>query len=85
MPQTPPARKKLIAALDDSDSSVDHALYNEFQAELRRASGWSFLLRESGRYPHTGRGDINTYSVFAEIAVRLSGHAVAVASFFRPA
>jgi len=26
------------------------------------------LLRESGRYPLTGRGDINTYAVFAETA-----------------
>ena len=62
------ARKKLIAALADSDSSADQALYSEFQAELRKASGWSFMLRESGRYPLTGRGDINTYAVFAETA-----------------
>jgi hypothetical protein len=61
-------RKKLIAALADSDSSADQALYNEFQAELRKASGWSFLLRESRRYPLTGHGDINTYAVFAETA-----------------
>ncbi|MGH3193680.1 MAG: Eco57I restriction-modification methylase domain-containing protein, partial [Streptosporangiaceae bacterium] len=37
-------------------------------AELRKAAGWSHLLRESGRYPLTGRGDINTYAVFAETA-----------------
>ena len=35
------ARKKLIAALADSDSLADQALYNEFQAELRKAAGWS--------------------------------------------
>ena len=63
------ARKKLIAALPDTDS----ALYNEFQAELRKAAGWSFLLRESGRYPLTGRGDINTYAVFAETARTIIG------------
>ena len=62
------ARKKLIAALADSDSAADRALYEEFQAELRKAAGWSHLLRESGRYPLTGRGDINTYAVFAETA-----------------
>ena len=67
------ARKKLIAALTDSDSPADQALYNEFQAELRKASGWSFLLRESGRYPLTGRGDINTYAVFAETARTIIG------------
>jgi len=60
------ARKKLIAALTDSDSLADRTLSDEFEAELRKAAGWSHLLRESGRYPLTGRGDINTYTVFAE-------------------
>ena len=62
------ARKKLIAALPDSDNPADRALYVEFEAELRKAAGWSTLLRESGRYPLTGHGDINTYAVFAETA-----------------
>ena len=62
------ARKKLIAALADSDSPADRTLYDEFEAELRKAAGWSHLLRESGRYPLTGHGDINTYAVFAETA-----------------
>ena len=63
------ARKKLIAALADSDRRpADRVLFDEFQAELRMAAGWSHLLRESGRYPLTGRGDINTYAVFAETA-----------------
>ena len=38
------ARKKLIAALADSDSPADRALYDEFQAELRKSAGWSHLL-----------------------------------------
>jgi hypothetical protein len=67
------ARKKLIAALPASDSSADRALYADFHAELRRAAGWSHLLRESGRYPLTGRGDINTYAVFAETARTVTG------------
>ena len=62
------ARKKMIAALADSDSPADRTLSDEFQAELRKAAGWSHLLRESGRYPLTGHGDINTYAVFAETA-----------------
>ncbi len=62
------ARKKMIAALVDSDSSADRTLSDEFEAELRKAAGWSHLLRESGRYPLTGQGDINTYAVFAETA-----------------
>jgi Eco57I restriction-modification methylase len=62
------ARKKLIAALADSDSPADRALFDDFEAELRTAAGWSHLLRNSGRYPLTGQGDINTYAVFAETA-----------------
>jgi hypothetical protein len=62
------ARKKMIAAIADSDSPGERALSDEFQAELRTAAGWSHLLRESGRYPLTGHGDINTYAVFAETA-----------------
>jgi hypothetical protein len=62
------ARKKMIAALADSDSHADQELSHEFEAELRKAAGWSHLLRESGRYRLTGHGDINTYAVFAETA-----------------
>ena len=62
------ARKKMIAALADSDSPADSTLSDEFEAELREAAGWSHLLRESGRYRLTGHGDINTYAVFAETA-----------------
>ncbi|MBB6345238.1 hypothetical protein FHU36_001747 [Nonomuraea muscovyensis] len=60
------ARKKAIAALADSEEEADRALYAEFMGELRQAEGQTLFLRESGRYPLTGRGDINTYAVFAE-------------------
>lgn len=56
------ARGRLIKALP----TANPALYREFTAEKRRAEGISHLLRNSGRYPLTGRGDINTYAVFAE-------------------
>ena len=62
------ARKKLIAALPLSDNLADRTLSHEFQAELRTSAGWSHLLRESGCFRLTGRGDINTYAVFAETA-----------------
>jgi hypothetical protein len=62
------ARKKLIAALPLSDNPADRTLSHEFQAELRTSAGWSQLLRQSGRFLLTGRGDINTYAVFAETA-----------------
>lgn len=56
------ARKKAIAALSDTNPE----LLAEFQEATRRAEGESHLLRSSGRYPLCGRGDINTYAVFAE-------------------
>ncbi len=57
------ARKKLIAALIDDNP----ALHLEFLAASRQAAGESHLLRNSGRYPLGGRGDVNTYAVFAEL------------------
>ncbi|GAA3813288.1 N-6 DNA methylase [Sphaerisporangium flaviroseum] len=60
------ARKEAIAALATSENEVDRLLFAEFTNGLRQADGWALLLRDSGRYPLTGRGDINTYAVFAE-------------------
>lgn len=57
------ARKRLIVKLVDENP----ALYTEFQAAKRRAEGESHVLRNSGRFTLTGRGDINTYAVFAEL------------------
>lgn len=56
------ARKKAIAALKDTNP----VLLKEFEDATRQAEGESHLLRSSGRYPLCGRGDINTYAVFAE-------------------
>ncbi|NCD19651.1 MAG: hypothetical protein EOL89_06675 [Actinobacteria bacterium] len=55
-------RKAMIKKLVDENP----ALSDEFLAEKRKAEGESSFLRLSGRYPLTGRGDVNTYSVFAE-------------------
>jgi hypothetical protein len=68
------ARAKLIRELPETNP----ALHREFGAALRAAAGVSQILRHGGRYPLTGRGDINTYAVFAELArkaVRPSGRA----------
>ncbi|PZG15421.1 restriction endonuclease [Micromonospora craterilacus] len=62
------ARKKAIAALAASDEPAKQTLYAEWIAALHEADGFSHLLRSSGRYPLTGKGDINTYSVFTETA-----------------
>ena len=57
------ARKRAIARLEVEDPE----LWAEWRSELRRAAGESSLVRDSGRYPLCGRGDINTYSIFAEL------------------
>ncbi len=57
------ARKRMIDGLRIEDP----ALYADFRGALRTADGESHFLRNSGRYPLCGKGDINTYSVFAEL------------------
>src|SRR5581483_2765817 len=56
------ARKRLIDAL----AVDDPALHAAFLDARREAEGESHFVRSSGRYPLCGRGDINTYSIFAE-------------------
>ena len=44
----------------------DPVLWNEYRFSLRQAEGESHFIRSSGRYPLCGRGDVNTYAIFAE-------------------
>jgi len=62
------ARKQEIAALADSTDLADRELFAEWTAALRASDGTSVFIRESGRYPLTATGDINTYAIFAEAA-----------------
>lgn len=55
------ARKKVIAALADSDPH----LYKRYRDAARESEATTHLVR-GGRYPLTATGKINTYSVFAE-------------------
>jgi hypothetical protein len=55
-------RRKLIAALEEDDPD----LFESFVEARRLAEGESHIVRDSGRYPFCGRGDVNTYSIFAE-------------------
>ncbi|WP_376793272.1 Eco57I restriction-modification methylase domain-containing protein [Thermoflexus sp.] len=55
-------RKRRIAQLPKKNPE----LWREYQKALHTAESTSRFLRGSGFYPLTGRGDINTYSVFAE-------------------
>jgi len=57
------ARKQLINALRQEDP----ALFRDFSDALRQSEAESHFLRNSGLYPLCGRGDINVYTVFAEL------------------
>lgn len=63
------ARKRLIAALPKTNPD----LFAEFTSAKRQSEGESQILRASLRYPLTGRGDINTYAVFAETDRMMTG------------
>ncbi|MBI5536035.1 MAG: N-6 DNA methylase [Deltaproteobacteria bacterium] len=55
-------RKKMIAQLRSTAPSI----WKQWCAATRKAEGESHIIRQSGRYPLCGRGDVNTYAVFAE-------------------
>lgn len=56
------ARKKLIEKLDETNPR----LAQEWQDALRTAATESHFMRESGRFPRGGVGDVNTYAVFTD-------------------
>ena len=60
-------RKQLLTELQQTNPS----LHAEFTAAVHDANCLSKFLRQSGRYPLTATGDINTYAVFAETSRRL--------------
>ncbi len=62
------ARDRRIAALATSEEESERRLLADFLDARRLSEGVSHLLRDSNRFPLTGTGDVNTYSVFAETA-----------------
>ena len=58
------ARDRLIRVLPEENP----ALAKEFSEAIHQAESVSRFVRGSNRFPLTGRGDVNTYSVFAETA-----------------
>ncbi|MDD4560475.1 MAG: SAM-dependent DNA methyltransferase [Candidatus Cloacimonetes bacterium] len=56
-------RKKMIEDLPQTNPS----LYEQFLSEKRKSEGSSLIIREGGFFPLCGRGDLNTYTVFAEL------------------
>lgn len=57
------ARNRLISKLETENPSLHEAFLND----LHKAEGESHLTRNSGNFPLCGRGDINTYALFAEL------------------
>jgi hypothetical protein len=61
------ARGRMIAALAKAAPGTrERALHEAFETAKRLAEASSVFARESGRFPLTGRGDVNTYALFAE-------------------
>jgi hypothetical protein len=71
------ARGRLIVKLKDaSPDSSERVLYEAFETAKRTAEASSMFARigaeEAGRFPLTGRGDVNTYALFAELFANLT-------------
>ena len=65
------ARERLIRALPQHNP----ALAEEFRQAAHGSESTSRFVRGSERFPLTGRGDVNTYSIFAETARTICGPA----------
>ena len=71
------ARTRLIAVLEAAaENSPERALHTAFVTAKRQAEAVSEFVRipeeEGGRFALTGRGDVNTYSLFAELFANLA-------------
>lgn len=60
-------RRKLIEGLKLKNPE----LYDRYLFAQQKADRVSDHARSSGRYPLTGKGDLNTYALFAELSMRL--------------
>lgn len=74
---TAAARAKLIAKLKEAKPGTrERALFEEFESAKRTAEASSAFARieaeDRGRFPLTGRGDVNTYALFAELFASLA-------------
>ncbi|ASR08866.1 type II DNA modification enzyme [Rhizobium leguminosarum bv. viciae] len=69
-------RTRLIGGLENAPvGSAMRDLFDDFEAAKRNAKAASIFARvpgeDGGRFPLAGRGDVNTYAVFAELFYRL--------------
>ncbi|MBN1581162.1 MAG: hypothetical protein JXA89_10700, partial [Anaerolineae bacterium] len=68
--RTASARRKLIKKLPQADPAL-HAAYVD---ALRESEATSHFWRESGRFPLSAMGDVNTYQVFSGLARQIVGN-----------
>jgi hypothetical protein len=66
------ARDRMIKALGDAEAGTpQRALSEDFESAKRVSEAASIFVRvsdvEGGRFPQTGKGDVNTYALFAEL------------------
>lgn len=71
------ARDRLIKALEkEATDTTDRALFDAFVEAKRKAEATSEFVRvpgdDGGRFVLTGRGDVNTYALFAELFANLA-------------
>ena len=59
-------RKRMIAALGE-----EHPVYQDYVSTKRRMDRSAQLMRTSGRFPLSGKGEMNTYQVFSELKLQL--------------
>lgn len=74
------ARDRLIKELEKAASgTADRALFDTFTQAKREAEATSEFVRmpgeDGGRFALTGRGDVNTYALFAELFSKLPNQA----------
>ena len=77
------ARGRLIRSLETApEGSPERALHAAFIAAKRQSEAISEFVRiadeQGGRFALTGRGDVNTYALFAELFSRLTRHRAGV-------
>jgi hypothetical protein len=70
-------RGRLIQRIKEAEAGTrDRAVYDEFEVASRTSEASSVFARvpgeDGGRFPLTGRGDVNTYALFAELFSRLA-------------
>jgi hypothetical protein len=58
-------RRELISELEDTNPE----LYKKYQQRVKRIESRTRFAKESGRFKLTGKGHLNTYALFAELAL----------------